>query len=85
MTSIDSSFFEANGIHATVDQNDSSSGYFALQSSPPLVSREPATLPWLSTIPDIRISSDDNSEGTVHIVPVKHTHLAARFFVYFYG
>lgn len=85
LTSIDSSFFEANGIHSTVDQNESSSAYFALQSSPPLVPREPATSPCLSTIPDIRISSDDDSEGTVHIVPVKRTQLATRSFVHFHG
>ena len=85
LTSIDSSFFEANGIHPIGDQKESSSGYFALQSSPPLVSRDPATSPCLSTIPDIRISSDDDSEGTVHIVPVKRTHLTARSFVHFHG
>ncbi|KAG0637767.1 hypothetical protein HOY80DRAFT_1002347 [Tuber brumale] len=55
--------YQVNGIHPTVDQNESSSSYFALQSSPALVSHEPATSPCPSTIPDIRIGSDDNSEG----------------------
>ena len=85
LTSIDSSFFEGNGIPSTVDQNESSSPYFALQFSPPLVPRVPGTSPCLSTIPDIRISSNDDSEGTVHIVPVKRTQLTTRSFVHFHG
>jgi len=85
LTSIDSSFSEETRIHPTVDKNESSSGYFAPQSSPPLVSCEPATSPCPSPIPDIRISSDDDSESTVHIVPVKHTHWAARSIVHFNG
>ncbi|PWW77957.1 hypothetical protein C7212DRAFT_342376 [Tuber magnatum] len=85
LTSIDSLFFEENRIHPTVDQNESSSGYFAQHSLPLLVSYEPATSPCLSTIPGIRISSDDDSEGAVHIVPVKRTHLVAQSFVHFHG